>query len=118
MRDEDNRRAGRLPHLQQIVIELETRDPIERGERLVHQEELRLGDERARNRDPHAHAAGQFARKGLREFAETDTVERRPDSLRNARRRHAFKHERQRYIVGHAGPGHQRRVLEDKANTV
>ena len=40
MGDEHHRSADALPHLQQIVVELEARDLVERGERLVHQQEL------------------------------------------------------------------------------
>ena len=49
---------------QQIVVELEAGDLVERGEWLVHQQQLRLGDQRAGDRDAHLHAAGQFARIG------------------------------------------------------
>ena len=44
--------------LQEIVVELKARDLVERGKRFVHQQNLRLGDERARDGDAHAHAAG------------------------------------------------------------
>ena len=80
MGDEHDRGAQRLPHLQEIVVELEARDLVERGERLVHQKQRRLGDQRARDRDPHAHAAGQFARIGAAEFRKSDAVERRHDA--------------------------------------
>ena len=66
MGDEDHGLAHRSPQLQQIVVELEAGDLVERGERLVHQQQLRLRHQRARDRDPHLHAAGQFARIGIR----------------------------------------------------
>jgi hypothetical protein len=47
-----------LPQRQQIVVELEAGDLVERGERLVHQQQLRLGDQCARDRGAHLHAAG------------------------------------------------------------
>src|SRR5262249_1055531 len=43
MGDEHDGLAQRLPEHQQVVIEAKARDLVERGERLVHQQELRLG---------------------------------------------------------------------------
>ena len=60
MGDEDDRRAERALQSQKIVIELESRNLVERGEGLVHQEQGRPQDERAGNRNTHAHAAGKF----------------------------------------------------------
>ena len=76
MGDEDHGRAASLPQRQQIVVEPEAGDLVERGERLVHQQQLRLGHQRARDRDPHPHAAGQFARKGVREIRQADARQR------------------------------------------
>ena len=115
MGDEHDGRARCLPDLQQIVVELEPRDLVERGERLIHQEKLRLGDERARDRDAHAHAAGQFARKSMAEILQPDPVERRDDARTRFFGRRAFERQRQQDIVEHRRPGHQRGFLEDKA---
>src|ERR1035441_679881 len=49
MRDEDHRAAQRLPQRQQIIVELEAGDLVERGKRFVHQQQLRLGRQRARD---------------------------------------------------------------------
>ncbi len=49
-----------LLDLQHLVAEQQPRLLVERGERLVHQQDLRLGRERARDRDALAHAAGQL----------------------------------------------------------
>ena len=49
---------------QQILVELEAGDLVERGEGLVEQQQPRLGDQRARDRDAHAHAARKLARIG------------------------------------------------------
>ena len=103
--DEHHGRAQRPPQRQQILVELEARDLVERGERLVHQQNLRLGDQRARDRDAHAHAARQFARIGVAEFCQADAGKRG----RNARRRRLraaapASLQRQRDIVGHASP--------------
>ncbi len=42
---------------------------------------MRLGDERTRDRYPHAHAARQFARIGAGEVPQADAIERRRDAL-------------------------------------
>ena len=62
MGDEDDGLVQLAPQLEQIVVEPKARDLVERRERLVQQQNIRVGDERARQRDPHLHAAGQFAR--------------------------------------------------------
>ena len=76
MGDEDHRAAQLLPQRQQIVVELEAGDLVERGERLVHQQQLRLGHQRARDRGAHFHAAGQFAREALRKIGQPDALQR------------------------------------------
>ena len=55
---------------QQVVVELEAGDLVECGERLVHQQQPRLGDQRAGDRDAHLHAAGKLARHGILEAGE------------------------------------------------
>ena len=44
-------------------------------ERLVHQQDLRLGGERARDRDALAHAAGQLGRVAVLEAVEADQLD-------------------------------------------
>jgi len=58
MRDEDDGLAQIAPQREQIVVEPETGDLVERGERFIHQEDVGIGDQCARQRDPHLHAAG------------------------------------------------------------
>ncbi len=65
MGDEDDGLAQLAPQIKQIVVEPEARDLVERRERLVQQQNIRIGNERARQRDPHLHAAGQFAGIGI-----------------------------------------------------
>ena len=89
MGDEHHGLAQLSPQRQEIAVEPEAGDLVERRERLVHQQHLRLGDQRARDRHPHLHAAGQFARIGLREIGEADArsaASMRP-ALRPRRRR-------------------------------
>jgi len=56
-----------------------------RGERLVHQKQQRTQDERARDRNAHAHAAGKLAADRLGEISEADEAERLFDSRRGHR---------------------------------
>src|SRR5215470_11506632 len=115
MGDEDDRLAQRLPERQQIVVEAKARDLVERGERLVYQQELRLGDERARDRGAHLHPARELARVALREVGKTDTRERGVDA-RLRRRLETRELQRQPHIRSHRRPRHQRRLLEYEAD--
>ena len=72
MGDENDRRIEFAFERDEIVVKLDARDFVQRGERLVHQEDRRPRDESAGDRDAHLHAAGQFARIGLFEAGETD----------------------------------------------
>ena len=116
MRDEDDGLAQIAPQRQQIVVEPEAGDLVERGERFVHQENIRIGDQRARQRDPHLHAAGQFARIGVGEFGQPDLRQRFADARVRLGGRHMRQFQRQPYIPAHAGPRHQRRLLKHKAD--
>src|SRR5262245_18936593 len=80
MGDEDDGLAQRLPEREQVIVEAKARDLVERGERLVHQQELRLGDERTRDRGAHLHAAGELARIALRKAGKSDARERGVDA--------------------------------------
>ena len=74
-----------------------------------------LGDERARDRGAHLHAAGELARIARREIGKTDARERGIDArLRVRLQPHELQ--RQAHIRGHRRPGHQRRLLEHEAD--
>ena len=62
VRDEEHRLAARRPDAQQLVLHLDAGDLVERAERLVHQQDLRILRERARDRDALLHAAGELGR--------------------------------------------------------
>ena len=71
----DDGRAGALPQLEQLVVEALARQGIERAERLVEQQDLRVADERARDRHALAHAARQLVRIRLGEVGDADELE-------------------------------------------
>src|SRR5207237_652984 len=68
MRCAARNRKARAPQIKELVVEPKTRDLVERRERLIQQHNIRIGDERARQRDPHLHAAGQFTGVGIGKF--------------------------------------------------
>jgi hypothetical protein len=116
MGDEHDRVADRAPQRNEVVIELEARDLVERRERLIHQQQGRVGDEPARDRNPHLHAAGEFARIGVAKLGEADLLQRPDDALSRDIGRDAGERERQRDIVRHRAPRHQGRLLEHEAD--
>ena len=60
--DEDHRLADLPVQASELVLQPETRDRVERAERLVHQQYRRVGRERTRQADALALAAGQLRR--------------------------------------------------------
>ena len=65
--DEDDRLAGRGDDLGELLLHDLAGHRVDRGERLVHQQQPGLGDERAGQADALPHAAGELARVGLLE---------------------------------------------------
>ena len=60
VRDEDDRLADLAVQPQQLGLQAEARDRVERAERLVHQQQRRVGSERAREADALALPAGEL----------------------------------------------------------
>ena len=85
---------------------------VERGERLVHQQHRRVGDEGARDRAALAHAAGELVRKVAAELGEADELERGVDPLRGFRGGNAARHQPEADIGLDAHPGEQPALLE------
>ena len=70
VRHEDHGLLVRVPDAHQLEAELLARHGVERRERLVHQQNRRIVNERAADRNPLLHAAGELARKALLEAAQ------------------------------------------------
>ena len=117
MGDEHHGLAQRLPQRQEVVVEAKARDLVERGERLVHQQQRGLGDQRARDRGAHLHPTRKLARIALREAGKPDARERRVDARRRIGRE-PCEPERQAHIGCHRRPRHQGRLLEHEADAV
>ena len=113
--DEQDRRAGLLPQLEQQVAHVGAGDLVERGERLVHQQDRRAEGERAHERDALLHAARQLVRVRLLEPGEADRVEQ-PGDL-GVRQRLLLgaaapvQAAQEPDVVGHGLPRHERRRL-------
>ncbi len=73
--DEQDGLARGRPDALQLDIELIARDRVERAERLVHQEQCRIVEQRPADRRALAHAARQLPRIAMRERAQPERVE-------------------------------------------
>ena len=69
------------PQIQEIGAQRLRGQHVERRERLVHEQDIRMHDQRAREAHPLAHAAGQLARIGRLEAVQTDQVDGRERTL-------------------------------------
>ena len=99
--DRLDRNAPLLPQVEQIGAQGFGGKHVERRERLVHQEDLRLHDQRPCEADALAHAARQFLRIGRFEAVQPDSVDRLQRPLA-------------RLVRGHAvGPEPEFDVIED-----
>src|SRR5579862_1458049 len=72
VRDEENRKLGFLPELQELFLHLKASKGVEGGEWLVHQENPRFHGEGTGDGGPLLHAAGQRVRVAVRELGQLD----------------------------------------------
>ena len=84
VRDEHDGLARREPQRLEVDAHLLARQRIERAERLVHQQQRRIVDQRAHDRGALAHAAGQLARIAVGELGEADAARAAPSRARDA----------------------------------
>ena len=75
--DEDRGLAEVLGQLAELVLQLAADQRVERAERLVHQDDLRVGGQRTGQPDALLHAARELARVALQPVAEADLRQRR-----------------------------------------
>jgi hypothetical protein len=117
--DEHDRHAEPLAHPQDEVLELEPGLRVHRGERLVHQQQIGLVGEGARDRDPLLHPAGQLPRVLSAHVGEPDRGQRLADPGGARRAPDAPHLQRQLHVPGHGQPRVQRPavVLEDHADS-
>ena len=82
-----DRQLAVAPQFEEIGAQSFRRQHVERRERLVHQQNVRMNDERAGEADALAHAAGQFARIGGFVTVEADEIDRGERPLADFRAR-------------------------------
>ncbi len=75
VRDKDHGELGAGPKLQQFLLQPFARHGIERPERLVHKDDLRIVGEHTRDGHALAHAARKLVRIGIREFGQADHLD-------------------------------------------
>ena len=115
VRDEEDGLALRLPQVEQLVLHQLARLDVERRERLVHQHEVGVEDERLRERDALLHAARQLVRIAVLEAGEPDT--RKPFARLRVRdiARDTAELEPCSHVAQRIAPRHQRVGLEHVA---
>ena len=75
VRDEQHRLVRCEPQRLEVEAHLLARQRVECAERLVHQQQRRVVDQRARNRHALAHSAGELVRITIGEILEPDLLE-------------------------------------------
>ena len=81
MGDEQHGETQLIPQRQQFLLHGAPGQRVERGERLVHQQDVRLERHGARDGDAHLHAARQHVRIDVAELGELDLFDRRIGAL-------------------------------------
>ena len=101
-----------LPDAQQLDLHQVAGLRVERRERLVHQQHVGIGGERAGEADALLHAAGQLVREMALEAGEPDHLDQRLRDLAPRLARHALELEAELDVVLHGAPGQQPELLE------
>src|SRR5258708_27632745 len=104
--DEDDRLARAAPDVEQERLHLVARLHVERGERLVHQEDPGTPAQRARDGHPLLHAARQLVRELRRELAQADLAQELVGAATPLLAAHALQLEPEGDVV----PGGQPRI--------
>jgi hypothetical protein len=100
------------PQAQEFLAQVGRRQHVQRAEGLVHEQQLRLDDQRTRKANTLAHSAGEFFGVGILEAIQTDQVDRRqgaPEALGLCER---LCLEPQFHILQHCEPGEEGEGLE------
>ena len=114
MGDEHDRWPGQFPQRQQLVGHDRPGLHVQRGERLVHQQDPGLVDQALRERDPLAHTAGELVRKAVLEAGQTDPAQPVPCLLVGILFGHAAEQRAGGDVGQHALPWQHGVVLEDE----
>jgi hypothetical protein len=104
-----------LDELRDFLGNASAHDRVERGKRLIHEQQFRLQRHRLRDRDALALAAAQVARITISESGQAEAIEPFVRGLQGAAAIHAAKAEAERDIVACGTPRQQRVILEQDA---
>ena len=115
MRDEQHGLARGEPQRFEVEAHLLARQRVERAERLVHQQQRRVVDQRARDRHALAHAARQLVRIAVGEIREADLREQPQRALAVGARVEAAQLDLHQHVVERGAPVEQHRALEHDA---
>ena len=100
---------------QQLCVELVAHDLVQRSERLVHEQQLRIERQRASDRGPLLHTARELPGVLVLEALQVDHLQPARRALAPLRRRQAHHLERQHHVALDRAPREQRRRLEHVA---
>src|SRR5579862_549146 len=119
--DEDhalNRKLPFAPEVEEIGAQVLRRQHVERGERLVHEENVGMDDEGSGETDALAHAAGQLARIGGFVAVEADEVDGGQRAGADVLGRQAERFEAELHVLQDREPGEKREALEHHRDAV
>ena len=113
--DEDAQRRHLLvePEFQQLGAQVLSRENVERGERLVHEQDFRLDHQRARKADTLLHAAGELFGIGSLEAVKAHGVDHAQGALVTLDCARASGSQRRFDVLQHGEPGEEREALKD-----
>ena len=115
--DEDDRLARASLQVEQLVLHLAADQRVERAERLVHQQHVGVGGQRAGEADPLLHAAGQLVRVASPPSRRARRARAPPSALLRALLAwHALDLQAVGGVLQHRAVREQREVLEDHAD--
>ena len=103
-----DRQLAVAPQFDEIGAQRFRGEHVERRERLVHQQNVRMHDQRAGKADALAHAAGKLARIGGFVTVEADQVDRRQRPLADLDVGQPERLEPELHVFKHGEPGKQR----------
>ena len=115
VRDQDHaldRELTLAPEIEKVGAQGLRRQHVERRERLVHQQDVRMDDERAGEADALPHATRELPRIGGLEAVEPDQVDRGERAAPDLRLGQAQGLEPDLDVLEHRQPGKQREALE------
>ncbi len=107
MGDEQDRFARLFPDAQQLVLQRGSGDGVQRAERLVHQQDVRIDSEGPGDTDALALPAGELVGPAITKAAQTDQLQRAFHPFALDRGGHVDPLQAQRDVVLHAPPRHQ-----------